>query len=149
MRKLLVLLVLVPALAYAGNPFPDATPNPNAKTGHWRWAYQDKDTWWKSESYFPGKEVHTSWFDHSVGSYMLYEYFRHNRKHSVKRALVDVLIAGTLWECKDAIVPYERWGKVGGEGFSGQDIVRDMTGALSAVAFNWITEKRTHKGAKR
>jgi len=135
-------LCLLPAILNAGNPVLGTTPDPNAKTWHWRWAYQDNATWWKYTSYWPGKEVHTSWLDHGVGSYMLFQYCHQNRKMSNKKALIWVMALGTAWECHDAIFPYERWSKFGGEGFSGQDLCRDATGAATAILFNYITEKR-------
>ena len=144
-------LLLLPAILNAGNPLPGTTPDPNAKLGHWRWAYQDNATWWKYTSYWPGKEVHTSWLDHGVGSYMLFNYFHHNRKMSNRKAFIWLMACGTGWEAKDALVPFEgKAGKFGGEGFSGQDLVRDATGAMTAMLFNYITEKRSHKaGVKR
>lgn len=146
MKKFLfVLLLLIPMVVMAGNPLPGTTPDPNAKLGNWRWAYQDNATWWKYTSYWPGKEVHTSWLDHGVGSYMLFQYCHHNRKMSNKKALIWVMALGTAWEAKDALAPYEKHGKFGGEGFSGQDLCRDATGAVTAMFFNWITEKRSKK----
>jgi len=142
MKKLLFLLLLIPALCYASNPYPNLAPDLNAKTWHWRWAYQDKDTWWKYTAYWPGKEVHTSWFDHGVFSFMLYDYYFFNRGWSPNKAMIGVVISGTFWEGKDALLPWEIWGKLGGEGFSGQDLVRNFAGASLARVFNAVTHKK-------
>lgn len=144
-RFTVIYLLLLATVAFAGNPLPGTTPNPNAKTWHWRWAYQDNATWWKYTAYWPGKEVHTSWLDHSVGSYMLFEYCHQNRKMSNKKSLIWVMALGAAWEAKDALAPYEKCGKLGGEGFSGQDLIRDATGCLTAMLFNYVTEKRSKK----
>lgn len=140
-----ICLLLLSTVVFAGNPLPGTNPDPTAKTWHWRWAYQDNATWWKYTAYWPGREVHTSWLDHGVGSYMLFNYFHHNRKMSNKKAFIYLMIAGTALEVKDALIPYEKHGKIGGEGFSGQDLVRDATGGLTAMLFNYITEKRRIK----
>lgn len=40
------------------------------------------------------------------------------------------LALGVLYEVKDALVPYEDYGRFGGEGFSFKDVVADLAGAL-------------------
>jgi uncharacterized protein YfiM (DUF2279 family) len=139
MKKLLfVLLLIVPTLVMAGNPVPDASFNPEAKYWHFRWA---NDTWGKHTSYF-GSESHYSWTDHAVGSYSLFQYMKHNRKMSNKKAFLWTFGLGVAWEIKDSAIPWEKAGKFGGEGLSWKDCCRDLTGITSAILFNWVTEKR-------
>ena len=133
--------MLIPMMVMAGNPVPDASFDPNAKLGHWRWA---NDKWTKHTEYFFG-ESHYSLTDHGIGSYMLFQDFRHNRKMSNRKAFIWLLACGTAWEIKDGLVPYEKYGKVGAEGFSWKDITKDVMGASTAMLFNWITEKRSKK----
>lgn len=140
----LMLLLGLTCVALAGNPLPYTTPDPNAKTGHIRLAPTNKYTWWKYCAYWPGKEVHTSWFDHGVGSAALYEFLYFNRNMSPTKASIYVLVAGALWEVKDGLVPYELWGKLGGEGVSYQDFIRDASGVAVARVFNKLTNKHNN-----
>lgn len=41
----------------------------------------------------------------------------------------------TLWEVKDALVPYEEYGKIGGDGFSHKDLVWSLAGVTIATLF--------------
>jgi len=134
-------LLLLPAILNAGNPLPGTTPDPNAKLGNWRWAH---DPWTKRTEYFFG-ESHYSLTDHGIGSYMLFQYFKNNRKMSNKKAFLWLVGCGTAWEIKDGFLPFEKYGKVAGDGFSWKDITKDMMGASTAMLFNWITEKRSKK----
>ena len=43
------------------------------------------------------------------------------------------LVAGILWELKDAVMPWERYGFWGGDGFSWRDLVADAAGIALAV----------------
>lgn len=49
---------------------------------------------------------------------------------------------GVAWEVKDALVPYEKAGYLGGEGFGGGDLLADLTGVathrLSILLWNKI-----------
>lgn len=139
-----LLMVLCATLAYAGNPLPDSRPDPGASYGTFRLAH---DSWGKHMVLF-GSESHYAWTDHSLGSFGLYQYFRYNRKNSKWKAFERTLALGILWEIKDGFVPYEKYGKIGGEGFSKKDVIRDLTGICSAVAWNYFMEKRNknHRG---
>ena len=43
-------------------------------------------------------------------------------------ACLAVLFVGSLWELKDSIMPYEKYGWIGGEGFSWKDLIADSVG---------------------
>lgn len=55
------------------------------------------------------------------------------------------LLAGLAWELKDGFVPYEKYGKWGGEGFSPKDLLADASGVLTGYLFHkgwhWLTKK--------
>jgi len=65
---------------------------------------------------------------HFVGSAFLAGSF----DNSMKWWEVDlqVLGYGVLWECKDALIPYEKAGFIGGEGFSVNDLMMDFSGVV-------------------
>jgi uncharacterized protein YfiM (DUF2279 family) len=42
--------------------------------------------------------------------------------------ILSLFAIGLLWEIKDAIVPYEKHGWWGGEGFSWKDLVANVIG---------------------
>jgi hypothetical protein len=44
---------------------------------------------------------------------------------------LQTLSYGVLWEIKDGLIPYERAGVLGGEGFSWGDILMDASGLLT------------------
>ncbi len=46
-------------------------------------------------------------------------------------ACLLVLFIGSLWEWKDAYMPYEKYGWFGGEGFSWKDLIADGIGVSS------------------
>lgn len=50
-------------------------------------------------------------------------------------ACLLVLFIGALWEQKDAVMPYEKYGWFGGEGFSWKDLIADFVGI--AAIFVW------------
>ncbi|HEA19674.1 hypothetical protein LCGC14_2100560 [marine sediment metagenome] len=41
-----------------------------------------------------------------------------------------VLFIGSLWELKDSIMPWEKYGFWGGDGFSWKDLIADFVGIL-------------------
>ena len=137
-----VIIILTAATAWAGNPLPDAKPDPGASYGQFRWA---KDTWGKHMVLF-GSESHYAWTDHAGGSALLYQFFRHNRKNSRMLAFERTVALGVFWEIKDGFLPYEKYGKWGGEGFSKKDVIRDLTGVCFALGWDWFTEKRVKRG---
>lgn len=40
------------------------------------------------------------------------------------------LLSGFLWEIKDGLMPYEKYGEFGGEGFSSKDLIADAVGVF-------------------
>ncbi len=70
---------------------------------------------------------------HLIGS----AYLAGSFDNSMKWWEADLLSLGigTAWEVKDALVPWERIGILGGEGFSWGDIQMDLTGIISHRLF--------------
>ena len=56
--------------------------------------------------------------------------------------------AGVVWEIKDGFVPYEKFGKYGGEGFSWMDVRTDIYGVVLSRMIN-ISIKKIYKKIKK
>jgi len=48
------------------------------------------------------------------------------------------LVASVGWEIKDALVPYEKYGWIGGEGFSVKDLLADCIGIVVVVCLKGV-----------
>ena len=70
----------------------------------WRWADD-------SAKFTMDKEAHL------VGSFGLYYLFRHKEFNETQSILYSVSL-GILKETSDALLPYEKFGRIGGDGFS-------------------------------
>jgi len=51
---------------------------------------------------------------------------------------------GFLWECKDAVMPYEKYGAIGGEGFSYKDLIADIAGVITWEIIYYCGKKFIH-----
>jgi len=55
------------------------------------------------------------------------------------------LLSGFLWEVKDSLFPYEKYGQWGGEGFSSKDLIADMAGVAIGYGIyqggKWLIKK--------
>jgi hypothetical protein len=82
---------------------------------------------WSDDSIFKHKDSSAL---HCIGSAYLA-----NRLESVGlkpyQADILTLAVGTLWEVKDGLLPYEKHGYWGGEGFSIMDLICDMVGIIT------------------
>jgi len=70
---------------------------------------------------------------HCAGSYMLTLAYWKVFSLSAADAAYLALISGTVWEIKDAYVPYEKHGWIGGDGFSTNDLIADTIGIFMAL----------------
>ncbi len=68
------------------------------------------------------------WFLIYLGLYLVSDY---------QTAFAGAIASGILWEMKDAVVPWEKYGWIGGDGFSVKDLIADIAGILLAVFFLW------------
>ena len=73
--------------------------------------------------------------EHCAGSFLL--------AHSLtacgidnKKAAILSLSAGFAWELKDAVMPYEKYGAFGGEGFCWRDLTADAVGVFASYIVN-------------
>lgn len=57
------------------------------------------------------------------------------------QADLAALSAGLTWEIKDGLVPWERYGWIGGEGFSAGDVVCNLTGIVTNRLFHILLNK--------
>ena len=98
--------------------------------GQWRWA---DDTAELSHD----KEAHL------VGSFGLYYMFRHKEFNETQSILYSLSI-GLLKETSDALLPWEKYGVIGGDGFSKYDLYYNIAGIGLAYALDklWKTEKK-------
>jgi uncharacterized protein YfiM (DUF2279 family) len=59
-----------------------------------------------------------------------------------KKGVNYSLLAGFLWEVKDGFVSWEKYGELGGEGFSSKDFLADILGVFIGWSFyklyQWI-----------
>ena len=96
----------------------------------WRWA---NDT----SEFTMDKEAHL------VGSFGLYYLFRHKEFNETQSILYSVSL-GILKETSDALLPYEKFGRIGGDGFSKYDLYYNIAGIGLAYALDklWKPEKK-------
>jgi len=76
---------------------------------------------------------------HFVGSATLYMGLRSIGINDIDSVALTV-IGGIIWEVKDALIPYEKVGWWGGDGFSWRDIVWDIGGVLFIKGLIWVME---------
>ena len=96
----------------------------------WRWA---NDT----SEFTMDKEAHL------VGSFGLYYLFRHKEFNETQSILYSISL-GLLKETSDALLPYEKYGRMGGDGFSKYDLYYNIAGIGLAYVLDklWKPEKK-------
>ena len=82
--------------------------------GEWRWADDTAEFTMDKEAHFVG----------SAGAYF---FFRH-KEYNVKESIRYTFYLGLAKECIDAVVPWEKYGAWGGDGFSKYDLYYDILG---------------------
>ena len=87
--------------------------------GKWRWADDTAEFTMDKEAHFVG----------SAGAYF---FFRH-KGYTEKESVLYSFYLGLGKECIDAILPWEKYGRWGGDGFSKYDLAYDIAGI--GVAF--------------
>ena len=93
----------------------------------WRWAED-------SSKFTFDKEAHL------VGSFGLYFMFRH-KDYSELDSFKYTLYCGIAKEVIDAYVPHEKYGKVGGDGFSKYDLGYNLLGIGIACGIDKLWDK--------
>ena len=82
--------------------------------GQWRWANDTIELTHDKEA-------------HLVGSFGLYYLFRHKEFNETQSILYSIGL-GLLKETSDALVPWETYGIIGGDGFSKYDLYYNISG---------------------
>jgi len=80
----------------------------------WRWADDTAELTMDKEAHFVG----------SAGAYF---FFRH-KDYTQKESILYSFYLGLAKECIDAVLPYEKYDKWGGDGFSKYDLAYDLAG---------------------
>ena len=100
--------------------------------GQWRWADDTSEFTMDKEAHFVG----------SAGAYFFFRHKNYTEIESMKYSLY----LGLAKEFIDAIVPYEKYGKWGGDGFSRYDLGYDILGILCAWGIDKIWKENKNKG---
>jgi hypothetical protein len=82
--------------------------------GNWRWADDTAEFSMDKQAHFVG----------SAGAYF---FFRH-KDYTQKESILYSFYLGLTKECIDAVLPYEKYDKWGGDGFSKYDLAYDIAG---------------------
>ena len=99
--------------------------------GEWRWA---NDT----DKFTMDKRAHF------VGSAGAYFFFRH-KDYSEKESILYSFYLGLGKECIDALLPWEKYGRWGGDGFSKYDLYYDMAGITLAYVIDVLWKPKEKK----
>ena len=101
--------------------------------GEWRWADDTSEFTMDKEAHFVG----------SAGAYF---FFRH-KGYTQHESMEYSLYLGLAKECIDAMLPYEKYGRWGGDGFSKYDLMYDILGILTAYGIDKLWKpKEEDKG---
>ena len=96
----------------------------------WRWADDSMEMTFDKEA-------------HLTSSFGLYYMFKY-KGFSDKESIVYTTVLGLTKETIDALLPYEKYGRMGGDGFSKYDLYYNIAGIGLAYALDklWKTEKK-------
>jgi hypothetical protein len=81
---------------------------------------------------------------HFVGSAGAYFFFRH-KDYTEKESILYSFYLGLTKECIDALLPYEKYGNWGGDGFSKYDLAYDITGIGVAFLIDRVWKPKEKK----
>ena len=86
---------------------------------------------------------------HFVGSAGAYFFFRH-KEYTEMESIRYSFYLGLGKECVDALLPWEKYGRWGGDGFSKYDLYYDIAGiGLAYVIDKWWKPKENSKWERR
>ena len=97
----------------------------------WRWADDSMEMTFDKEAHLTG----------SFGLYYLFKY----KGFSDKESIVYTTALGLTKETIDALIPYEKYGRIGGDGFSRNDLVYDLLGIGIAYTIDKTWEKKSYE----
>ena len=101
--------------------------------GQWRWASDTIELTHDKEA-------------HLVGSFGLYYLFRHKEFNEVQSILYSISL-GLAKEISDALVPWEQYGALGGDGFSKYDLYYNIAGISSAYVIDKLWKPKEKSNA--
>ena len=102
----------------------------------WRWANDTMELTHDKEAHFVG----------SAGAYF---FFRH-KDYTTMESIRYTFYLGLAKECIDAVIPWEKYGAWGGDGFSKYDLYYDVLGIGAAVLIDkWWKPKEDSKWERR
>ena len=102
----------------------------------WRWADDTSEFTMDKEAHFVG----------SAGAYF---FFRH-KDYTEKESVLYSLYLGLAKETIDALVPHEKYGRIGGDGFSKYDLGYNLLGIGIAYGIDKLWDKiRKNKKNKK
>ena len=99
--------------------------------GKWRWADDTSEFTMDKEAHFVG----------SAGAYF---FFRH-KGYTEKKSVLYSFYLGLGKECIDAILPWEKYGRWGGDGFSKYDLIYDLAGIGTAYLIDKLWKAKEDK----
>ena len=99
--------------------------------GKWRWADDTAEFTMDKEAHFVG----------SAGAYF---FFRHKEYTAVESVIYSISL-GLVKETIDALVPWEKYGRWGGDGFSKYDLYYDIAGVGCAYAIDLMWKPKKQK----
>tara|TARA_Y100001963_G_scaffold128018_1_gene181933 strand:+ start:36 stop:446 length:411 start_codon:yes stop_codon:yes gene_type:complete len=99
--------------------------------GKWRWADDTAEFTMDKEAHFVG----------SAGAYF---FFRH-KGYTEKESVLYSFYLGLGKECIDAILPWEKYGRWGGDGFSKYDLAYDLAGIGTAYLIDKLWKPKEKK----
>ena len=97
----------------------------------WRWADDTSEFTMDKEAHFVG----------SAGAYF---FFRH-KDYTEKESILYSFYLGLGKECIDALFPYEKYGRWGGDGFSKYDLAYDIAGIGVAYLIDRVWKPKEKK----
>tara|TARA_B100000131_G_scaffold264310_1_gene261522 strand:+ start:79 stop:492 length:414 start_codon:yes stop_codon:yes gene_type:complete len=99
--------------------------------GKWRWADDTSEFTMDKEAHFVG----------SAGAYF---FFRH-KEYTPKESILYSFYLGLGKECIDALLPWEKYGRWGGDGFSKYDLAYDLAGIGVAYLIDKVWKPKENK----
>ena len=123
LKRILIVLLIVLSIGYS------------QELGEWRWATDTNEFTMDKKAHFLG----------SAGAYF---FFRH-KGYTEKESALYSFYLGFGKEVIDALLPYEKYGEWGGDGFSKYDLGYDLAGILLAYTLDEIWKPKENSKWER
>ena len=109
--------------------------NFSQKLGEWRWANDTMELTHDKEAHF-------------VGSAGMYFFFKH-KDYTTYESIKYTFYLGLTKEIIDAMLPWEKYGAWGGDGFSKNDLTYNVSGIILAVLLDQIWKPKENSKWER